>query len=200
MKKLKVLFTITMALFFSINCSSTIYACATSVAVQEPYVRYSIEFENDSALNDATLLSTNTYIENGRAITETIYEQPDGTIITDILNVSAIASRSKEGTDTATRTRTINNWGSITITASFRWYTKGLFSYVKCTSMSAYHSLNSKVCVSKWNTDYTQDYVSIGKAKAEVEYYFYNSEIPFQYQEVTFKITCSDSGTISDNN
>lgn len=43
-------------------------------------------------------------------------------------------------------------------------------------------------------------YVSIGKATAQVEYYFYNSAVPFQYQEGTFKITCSDSGTISDNN
>lgn len=35
---------------------------------------------------------------------------------------------------------------------------------------------------------------------SQVEYYFYNSEVPYQYQDGTFKITCSDSGTISDNN
>lgn len=111
------------------------------------------------------------YIENGRVITETVYEQPDGTIITDTLDVSAIAPFSKNGTDTATRTRTIAQWGSITIKASFKWY-----------------------------TSYTKDYLSIGKAKAQVKYYFYNPVIPVQYQDGTFKITCTDSGTISDNN
>ena len=177
-------------------------AFAASAPTTESYVSYSIEIEDDDTLVNADMISTNSYIENGRLITEQVYEQPDGTIITDILDVSAIAPLSKNGTDTATatRTRTISGWGSITITASFKWYTEGLFSYVKCTSMTASHSLKSQVGVSTWDKSYTKDYVSIGKAKAQVEYFFYNSVNPIQYQNGTFKITCSDSGTISDNN
>lgn len=124
--------------------------------------------------------------------------------ITDTLNTpvkvtSIVAPLSLKGTDTATRTRTISNWGSITIKASFKWYTKGFFSYVKCTGMSVSRSLKPNVRVNKWERSYTSDYVKIGKATAKVTYYFYNSKIPVQHQNGTFKITCSDSGTISDN-
>ncbi len=66
--------------------------------------------------------------------------------------------------------------------------------------MSATRSLDSKARVSTWEKSYTKDYVKIGKAKAQVKYYFYNSVFPAQYQDGTFKITCTDSGTISDNN
>lgn len=164
------------------------------------YVSYSIDVdENDPALVDAELIASTIDEENGRIITTNIYEQQDGTIITDELNVSAIATYSKNGSDTATRTRTISGWGSITITASFDWYTKGRFSYVRCSSMSAYYSMNSLAVNSKWDTSRTSDYVSIGKATAKVSYYFYNKSFPSQYQDGTFKVTCSDEGSISDN-
>ncbi len=166
---------------------------------QNQSVNYSIELD-DTLIYDATIISTDSCIVNDRAVTTTVYQQSDGTIITDILDTSAVQPISKNGSDTATRTRTISGWGSVTITASFKWYTEGMFSYVKCTSMSASKSLDSKVKVSTWEKSYTKDYVSIGKAKAQVKYYFYNSKNPTQYQDGTFKITCSDSGTISDNN
>lgn len=198
MKNLKLFLTVAITLCTIMNCNATVYAATNSA--EESNVSYSIDIEDDGALVDATIISTNSYIENGRAITKTVYSKPDGTIITDILDVSAIAPLSENGTDTATRTREITNWGTITITASFKWYTEGAFSYVKCTGMTASHSLAPKAEVSKWNTSYTSDYVSIGTAKAQVDYYFYNVDAHFQYQEGTFKITCSDSGTISDNN
>jgi hypothetical protein len=162
------------------------------------YVKYSIE--NNENLSNYNIISTENYIKNDRLITKTVYQQPDGTIITDTLDISAIAPASRNGSDTATRTRTISGWGSVSITASFKWYTKGMFSYVKCTGMSASHSLDSRAKVSTWEKNYTKDYVSIGTAKAQVKYYFYNSKNPAQYQDGTFKITCSDEGTISDNN
>lgn len=43
--------------------------------------------------------------------------------------------------------------------------------------MSASHSLDSRAKVSTWEKNYTKDYVSIGTAKAQVKYYFYNSKI-----------------------
>lgn len=154
---------------------------------------------DDEVLQGAVLLSSNSYIKDGQQITEEVYKQADGTIITDTLSFSATAAYSKEGSDTATRTRSISEWGSVTVTASFKWYTENMFSYVKCTSMSASHSLKSGAVASKFNKSYTSDYVSIGKAKAQVDYYFYNEKFPAQYQEGTVKITCTDSGTISDN-
>ena len=153
----------------------------------------------DAALIGAQLISEKEYVENGRRISEKIYEQEDGTIIIDTLNVGANLLRSSNGSDTATRTRTISGWGSITITATFDWYTEGAFSYVRCSSMSASRSLVSGVVVSTWTTSRTSNYVAIGTANAQVEYYFYNSAVPFQYQQGTFKITCTDDGSISDN-
>ena len=46
---------------------------------------------------------------------------------------------------------------------------------------------------------YSQDYVSVSSAKAQVKYRFYNTKSTVQFQSGTFKITCSDSGTIGDN-
>ena len=58
-------------------------------------------------------------------VTVDIYRQPDGTIITDTFERSAVALFSKEGSDTATRTRNIKEWGSISITASSNGIRKG---------------------------------------------------------------------------
>lgn len=162
--------------------------------------KYSIEIENDSLLEDATLLNIESDVVDGKLITIKTYELPDGTKVIDTLTVSAVRPYSPSGTDTATRTREISNWGKISLTASFQWYTEGLFSYVKCTSMSTSRSLNANAVVSTWETSRTNDYVSVGKAHAQVKYYFYNSQFPVQYTDGTFKITCTDSGTISDNN
>lgn len=65
--------------------------------------------------------------------------------------------------------------------------------------MSATYQLHKDAVVSKWETDYTKDYKSVGKAKAQVKYQFYNSKAPVLHVKGTFKVTCSDSGTISDN-
>lgn len=196
MKNARIL--IVAALVLCVVMRSDMNVFAGEIARTEPYVSYSVEIDDES-LAGAIAISEENYIKNGRAITKTVYQQKDGTLITDTFDVSAVATLSKNGTDTATRTRSISGWGTITITAGFQWYTEGLFSYVKCTSMSASYSLASKVKVDTWEKSYTKNYVKIGKAKAQVEYYFYNSNAIFQHQSGTFKITCSDSGTISDN-
>lgn len=196
MKHCRILLAVVASLILFVG-SENVYA-ADGVS-EEPEVYYSVDIE-DPALENATLISTNSYIENDRQITETVYALPDGNTITDVLETSAVAPMSSSGSDTATRTRTISNWGTITITASFTWYTSGNFSYVKCSSMTASNSMKSNVAVSNWETSYTSDYVSIGKAKAQVDYHFYQTDMPTQYTKGTFKITCTDNGTISDNN
>jgi len=158
--------------------------------------------DNDNNLEVSSGLkeiSSDVYYENDQIISESVYEDENGTIIIDSLETSINALKSKKGTDTATRSRTISGWGTVTITAKFQWYTANGFSYVKCVSMNAYRSLSDGVSVAKWDKSYTSDYVSIGNAVAKVEYQFYNSSNPVQYQKGTFKITCTDTGTISDN-
>ena len=98
-----------------------------------------------------------------------------------------------------TRTRNISGWGTITIKAKFSWYTEGWFSYVRCDSMTEFKSLDSRVVVKKWTPSYTKNYTPLGKAKAQIEYKLVNPAVPYQHQTGTFKITCTDTGTISDN-
>ena len=78
------------------NASVTTFAADNSVD-EGTSVAYSIEIEDDSALDNATIVSSNSYIEDGRQNTVIIYEKEDGTIITDTLSVSAIATYSKNG-------------------------------------------------------------------------------------------------------
>ena len=195
---------ISMIIIFCIIIINNTVASAATTSHNDQYSTYYIKYDNDNLLDNATIISSESYSENNRKITTTVYKNIDGTLITDTLNIpvkvtSIVAPLSLKGTDTATRTRTISNWGSITIKASFKWYTKGFFSYVKCTGMSVSRSLKPNVRVNKWERSYTSDYVKISKATDKVTYYFYNSKIPVQHQNGTFKITCSDSGTISDN-
>lgn len=197
--RMKILKTVVLSLCFVMILGSFFSVCAAEKDNPGEGISYSIDIEDD-ALQDAVLVSENTYIENNRMITEKVYELPDGNTLTDTLNISATATQSESGSDTATRSRTISNWGTITIRASFTWYKEGWFSYVKCTSMSAYKNLSSNVTVSTWDTSCTENYVSIGKAYAQVKYHFYQTNLPTQFTDGTFKITCTDSGTISDGN
>lgn len=165
---------------------------------------HAIEFD-DSVLVGAIMLSEETFVENGRMITVTEYQTAAGDIITDTFERSAIVPYSKNGTDTATRSRDLGDYGVVTVTASFQWYTDsnaGIIGvrYVRCTGMSAKHTgASSLVEVSQWETDYSSEYKSFGTAYAQVSYYMYNKNVPMQYQSGTVKITCDDTGSISDN-
>ena len=158
-----------------------------------------VEITGDE-IKGATLVSDYNYSDNGTDIIVKEYNLDDGTTISDITEVQKKALTSKRGSISTTRVRTISGWGTITISANFMWYTSGNFSYVKCSSMSARRSLsNSNITVSTWEKSYTSDFVAIGKAKASVKYFMYNSKVPTQYKSGTFTVTCTDSGTVSDN-
>ena len=188
--------------------SSATTALASEGNVQEVNIssneQYSIEFD-DAALKGATKLSSETYEENGRLITVTKYLTVNGDIITDTFERSAVMALSKNGTDSATRRRDLGDYGTISVTASFQWYTDpnaGAIgtSYVRCTGMSAARSGGKDfVKQSKWEKDYSSEYKAFGTAYTKLDYYLYNGNNPLQYQSGTLKITCSDSGSISDN-
>lgn len=167
---------------------------------------YSIEF-NDSTLDGSIKISEETHEENGRLITVTEYRTVTGDIITDTFERGSIRTLSKDGTDTATRTRDMKDYGKITVTASFKWYTDpdagvpGIgVSYVKCTSVSTKHTnAHPNVVTSKWEEFHTSEYKAFGVAKAGVTYYMYNKLVPVQYQSGSVTIKCDDTGAISDN-
>lgn len=92
MNKMKhVIIVIGTAIFLFVNTNISAYA----YDVNTGSVNYSIEIEDDEMLSDATLILTDSYIENGRQITVNVYELPDGTTVTDTLSVSAMATYSK---------------------------------------------------------------------------------------------------------
>ncbi len=153
----------------------------------------------DDLIENASVIEKSECISGDQNIEKIVYELQDGTIVKDVIKTPTVSILSKNGTDKVVRTRTISGWGTITLSASFKWYTKKYFSYVKCEKMNATYSVKKGIIVDKWKKSYTKDYVSIGKAHAQVSYYFYHKNIPTQYKKGTFKITCSDSGTISDN-
>lgn len=157
------------------------------------------ESSEDTFLSNAVLVSTDTYVKDGREITCNTYVKSDGTKVIDTLSVDIVSTYSLSGTKTATRTREITGWGTVTLTASFAWYTEVPFSYVKCTYADYLFSLDSKAALSKVQLSYTKDYVSVGKANAQVSYYMYNKTFPAQFVDDTFRITCTDTGTISTN-
>lgn len=67
--------------------SEHVYAGDGVTEMSEVY--YSVDIE-DPALEDATLISTNSYIENDRQITETVYILPDGNTITDVWKLALL--------------------------------------------------------------------------------------------------------------
>jgi len=157
----------------------------------------------DPLLDGAKILLDETTIDGDRMITVKKYETNDGMIVVDTFERSAIAPLSKNGSDTATRKRELGRYGTITLTASFRWYTdedKGLIgvSYVKCTGMSASWTEPSGYTCDIWETDYDDEYLSFGKAEAKVTYKIYETIAPMYEQYEYLKIICDDTGAISD--
>ena len=112
-----------LCIALAVNMLLSVVAFAADIN-PEPYVEYTIT-ASDPTLDGAEHLSSDSYIENGRLITIDVYRMPDGMIVTDTLNRSAFAMYSSEGSDTVTRTKDLQSWGSITLTASFDWYTEG---------------------------------------------------------------------------
>lgn len=203
MKKI-LLMIVAFALIFFSN-TKNIYASSKSDIVKDPK-QVTISSNIDGQLLEGATLTKEIFkMSTTTKTTIKIYRLSDGNTLTDTLVVDSkphnnrVASAS--GTDTATRTLKITNWGTITIKAAFKWYTKYSFpqtSYVKCTSMSASKTISSKAVCSTWETSYNSEYVTIGKASAKVKYYFYNPKNPTEHMSGTYGIYCSDSGTISD--
>lgn len=193
MKKITTLFLIGAIIF---NIDSNAYAKQLQENDKNSYENASEESDEDVLLSDAVLISSDTYTEGGKEVICDIYLKPDGTKVIDTLAIDSLTVYSTQGTKSATRTREITGWGTVTLTANFTWYTEIPFSYVKCTYADYSFSLDSKVALNNIRLSYTKDYVSIGKASAKVSYYMYNKTFPAQFIDSSFKITCTDTGVI----
>lgn len=201
MKKIIAIITLLTGLFINTITVSAADITNDTILNENSTMDVNIEIE-DAQLKDAQLIESYSYVCNDKITYVENYELEDGTLVTDTFTKTYYddSTRSSSGSDEATRTRTISGKVIITITAKFSWYTKTPFSYVKCDSMSAsYTLLNNNIVNSQFDKSSTTSYVSIGKATAEVEYYFYNKTAPMEHNSGTFKITCTDTGTISDN-
>lgn len=201
MKKLFSLLVVSTILF---STTST-FAYATDVQHEPIKSSYAIEFE-DSTLDGATILSEETSVEDGRLITVTRYMTKDGLLVIDTFERSAIMLLSDNGTDSATRTRDLGRYGKVTVTGNFQWYTDksaGIpgvgVAYVRCTSMSASHTVPTGYTRDVWEKKYQSEYQAFETAYAQVSYKIYETKAPMYEISGTVKITCSDDGTISDN-
>ena len=153
------------------------------------------QFENAEILSEEFTNPASNIYELSRT-----YRLEDGTVAHDILTVTENMTRSANGSNTVTRQTDASNFSTVYICASFDWYTSCLWSYVQCSSMTAYHvDKASNVGCERFIKSKSNGYIKSGKAYAQVNYYFYNVNIPVQSSSGTFKITCTDSGTISDN-
>ncbi|WP_026506390.1 hypothetical protein [Butyrivibrio sp. MC2013] len=191
--------TLTVVIALFVNISIVSIASTPNIGANADSTNFEL-LQIDPLSPDYKFITQYKSFENGRITIKKIYRDASGSYITDISDIP-VGSMSKNGSDSVTRKRIIQGYATVTLKASFQWKTEGMFSYVKCKSMSASYKLESGISSSqnKWITDKTTDYVSIGSAYAKVSYHFYKTKNWASYKAGTFKITCTDTGSISDN-
>lgn len=127
-------------------------------------------------------------------------------MVTDTFERGANVARSYEGSDTAKRT-VDDKYGSIELTASFRWWTSsgspggiGSWQSVKCTSASAVCTPAKYCSYSEKEVTHSDGEISWGKAWAKASAYFYPQDPGILIGNTyNIKITCTDTGDISDS-
>lgn len=149
--------------------------------------------------DDAILLSEETNNSNASYETVRTYRLSDGTICKDTLIVESnnkARSSSSGSANNITHTTDVG-MATVSIISSFDWYTKGSWSYVRCSNMTAYYSTKtSQVVCGRFNKSKSNGYIKSGSAWAKVDYSFRNKNVPGSGKSGTFKVTCSDSGKV----
>ncbi len=134
--------------------------------------------------------------------TEYIKEYLDlktGEPIFDTVIVKKNLLRTDNGNDTISRKLNGSEW-TISLTASFEWTNPSVaeLSKVRCTYMNATKTKSSHISIATFDETRDSDWVKVGKAKAQVDYHFYVTENPMDYNKGTFGIACTDDGRIND--
>ena len=157
------------------------------------------EFERLDYGSSMTLVNQSVQSKNYSTTVVREYRCDDNTTIYDTVEISKGVTRSDVGEDIVTRETNVNNFSTVGITATFDWNNYNSTRKVQCSAMTAWHSTPSGVTCQYFNKSKSNGYVTLGKAYAKVEYKFYNTAIPVNAYSGYFKISCSDTGTISDS-
>lgn len=164
--------------------------------------RFVLEFESLDKQENAILTNQEvTNLESNNVQIVRTYLSDDGNTVNDIVNIIYSKTRSTDGDITVQRSSNAAGFTTVSLSATFDWYLDGLYSYVQCSTMAAWYTSTafSNVVCQYFNQNKSNGYLKMGKAFAEVSYKFYNKDYPAQATNDTFKITCTDTGTVSDN-
>lgn len=199
------LLTVSNSAFASSNMTTEVNSNNEEISV-ELASGVSFSVEDDGYYDDAILISEKS-IHDTPNVYETIrtYKMPDNSISTSTLSIeldstigaslSPMSTSGSANNVTYTRNTTM---AKVSIIASFDWYESGAWSYVQCSNMTAYYVADSsEIACSRFNKSKSDGYQKVGKAWAQVEYAFYNKNVPVAGIDGTFKVTCSDTGAIS---
>ncbi|MBE6748518.1 MAG: hypothetical protein E7557_04715 [Ruminococcaceae bacterium] len=189
-----------LLLIMTVSCSIPVYAKSSAADDVNNGVQ-TIEYEEDM-FADAELIEETTVEKDGRVIVTKKYLLENGDEIIDTIEHSSVNSklRSTNGSDSVTRTISNSSFGTVKLRASFKWWKNGLYSYVRCTNATGSCSvIKDEVKCSTSKTIMSSGDITIGKAYAEHRFYFYWTKNPAFYWGGGFKISCSDTGTISDS-
>ena len=163
-------------------------------------------YSSEDILYGLTPQSTETTYNNGRKTTVSIYILDDGTKVVDTFERGVNFARSLEGSDTATRSLEISPYGTIKLTASFRWWTSsgtpgalGSIQSVECTSATGSYELEKNCLCDRWSVTHTEGAIGIGKASATATGFLGSSTVPGIGRWGKITITCTDDGAITDS-
>ncbi len=187
-----------LLLIMTVSCSIPVYAKSSATDDVNNGVQ-TIEYEEDM-FADAELIEETTIEKDGRIIVTKKYLLENGDEIIDTIEHSSVNSklRSTAGSDSVTRTISNSSYGTVTLRASFKWWKRGITSYVRCTSASGYCTVtdDDTVCITSKTLMSSGD-ISLGKAYGEHRFKFAWIRNPSCHWEGGLKISCSDTGTIS---
>lgn len=167
---------------------------------------YTFSVESGDLFEEAILLSEETkQISEFKTETVRTFKMPDGTICSDSLiveqvntGVNSLSRASTSGSANNVTYTTDVGMAKVSIIASFDWYESGAWSYVRCSNMTAYYTAKTtQIGCGNFSKSKSNGYIKSGNAWAKVAYNFYNKYVPGSGKSGTFKVTCSDTGSIS---
>lgn len=165
----------------------------TNSQVEETILEQFEEYYNDV---DTVISETSETIGNTKIIITT-YIDKDGDTVTNTLSYEINKSRSNEYTAYADLDKNISGWATINLKATFKYYTQGYFSYVKCSSAIGEVDLASEsISAGKPVINKDSNYVTIGKADASISISMKDSRTD-KTKNGSLTITCTDTGRIS---
>lgn len=209
------LFIVILSLNSNLVMANTANKDVEKVEVEIEGTTLSVSIENDSEFLKSIKDIESTSWKKGDKNYGTIqYSMEDGSIVVDKYEYTVnkplstqtgdnmLMAKISSGSVDWSGSRSINYCGTISMSASFVWEPSDEYLFddgkVKCTSMSANYSIKSTWDKITWNKSKSSSWVYYGKAYAKVKYHFATPASGYTtFKRGTFKVTCSDSGSIN---